>query len=155
MGECMIPMVVMTGKPKQQTLFQIGRVSQVNTAGENEPVELEIEVRSSQMFVEDTLLTFSFNVSNLPPHREYITDKEQTVRISWTPELPEITEEHKRKGIIRLPLGGTMKYMDKGKEEKYPISTEVEVRIDPDKLRRKIDSKLDLMMGKIPIKYTS
>jgi len=155
MGECMIPMVVMTGKPKQQTLFQIGRVSQVNTAGENEPVELEIEVRSSQMFVEDTLLTFSFNVSNLPPHREYITDKEQTVRISWTPELPEITEEHKRKGLIRLPLGGTMKYMDKGKEEKYPISTEVEVRIDPDKLRRKIDSKLDLMMGKIPIKYTS
>jgi glutamate/tyrosine decarboxylase-like PLP-dependent enzyme len=48
-----------------------------------------------------------------------------------------------------------MSYLDKGKEEISTISTEVEVRVDPDKLRRKIDSKLDLMMGKIPTKYTS
>jgi len=94
-------------------------------------------------------------VSNLPPHREYITTQKQIVRVSWTPELPEITEEHKRRGVIRLPLLVRMSYLDKGKEEISSISTEVEVRVDPDKLRRKIDSKLDLMMGKIPTKYTS
>jgi hypothetical protein len=48
-----------------------------------------------------------------------------------------------------------MSYLDNGKEQFSAFSTEVEVRVDPDKLRRKIDSKLDLMMGKIPTKYTS
>lgn len=155
MAECLIPMIVMTGKPKQQDLFHIAGVSQVNTAGEKEPVELEIEVRSSKMFVEDTLLTFSFNVSNLPPRREYIKTPYKTVRVSWIPELPEITGEHKQKGLIRLPLLVRMSYLDNGKEQFSAFSTEVEVRVDPDKLRRKIDSKLDLMMGKIPTKYTS
>nr|MBI9047497.1 PglZ domain-containing protein [Anaerolineaceae bacterium] len=150
MAECLIPMVVIIGKEQKQSLFRLDSVKQVNIARENEPVELEIMVSSSQIFVQDTLLTFDFNAKNLPPHREIISTTKKRITIQWIPDLPNITKERRQKGIIEIPLVVKMSYQEKKQEVvvAYPVS--VRVRINQDKLRRKLDSKLDLMMGKIP-----
>lgn len=150
MAECLIPMVVLSGKAKEQRLFYLQTVRQVNIATEGEPVDLEIEVGSSQLLEQNALLTFEFNVSNLTPHREYISSTPKIIPIQWVPELPEITMEDRQRGMIVIPLLAKMTYMDKGKAMVGTFSIDVQIRVDQNKLRRRIDSKLDLMMGKIP-----
>ncbi|MAT45424.1 MAG: hypothetical protein CL609_24110 [Anaerolineaceae bacterium] len=150
MAECLIPMVVINGKEKKEPLFQFDSVRQVNMSYEGEAVELDIVVRSTQMIVQDTLMTFSFNAKNMPPHREVITTPKKRITVRWVPDLPQITPEQQQSGQIEIPLLVKMSYLEKNKEivSTYPIT--VRVRIQQDKLRRKLDSKLDLMMGKIP-----
>jgi hypothetical protein len=150
MAECLIPMVVIGAKEKKQPIFVIESVRQVNVAIEGDAVELDIIVRSNQMIVQDTLMTFSFNAKNLPPHREMINTSQKKITVRWVPDLPEFTPEQQQKGVIEIPLLVKMSYWEKNKEIISTSPVTVRIRINQTKLRRTIDSKLDLMMGKLP-----
>jgi hypothetical protein len=150
MAECLIPMVVIGAKEKKQPIFVIESVLQVNVAIEGDAVELDINVRTNQMIVQDTLMTFSFNAKNLPPHREMINTSHKKITVRWVPDLPEFTPEQQQKGVIEIPLLVKMSYWEKNKEIISTSPVTVRIRINQTKLRRTIDSKLDLMMGKLP-----
>lgn len=150
MAECLIPMVVIGAKEKKQPIFVIESVRQVNVAIEGDAVELDVNVRSNQMIVQDTLMTFSFNAKNLPPHREMINTSHKKITVRWVPDLPKFTPEQQQKGVVEIPLLVRMSYLEKNKEIVLTSPVTVRIRINQAKLRRTIDSKLDLMMGKLP-----
>lgn len=151
LAECMVPMVVLGPPQKDQGLLLLAELRQVGSVLENEPLEVEIVVRSTQMVLQDLAISLSFNLQELAtPRKEIFSGVEETFRVQWTPILPEITPEQRDSGQISIPLTVALSYQHNGKAYKTSRSTTLTVKLDTTRLRRRLDSKLDLLMGKVP-----
>ncbi|MDD5368141.1 MAG: PglZ domain-containing protein [Anaerolineaceae bacterium] len=150
LAECMVPMVVMGPKKQEQGVLSLEEVHQTGTMIEGEPLEMEIRVKSSQWIVNGFPITISFSQNHIPTRKEFYNGVEKTYRVGWKPVMPEITEEHRSRGTVEFPVTVMLSY--RLKEQSYRVSKTVDmrVRLDSTRLRRRIDSKLDLMMGKLP-----
>ena len=68
----------------------------------------------------------------------------------WTPKLGDITPEQRDAGEVRLPVTVVVSYRDQGQTVRLSRSTDMVVKLDTTRLRRRVDSKLNLLMGKVP-----
>jgi len=70
--------------------------------------------------------------------------------VRWKPQLGEASDEHRSEGVVIQPVTVILSYR-KGKETiRLSKTTDVRIKLDPSRLRRRVDSKLDLLMGKVP-----
>ncbi len=69
---------------------------------------------------------------------------------TWTPRLDDITDEDRETQEKHLPVTVVLTYADKGKTFRTSAGAELVVKLTPGKLRRRVDSKLDFLMGKVP-----
>jgi hypothetical protein len=149
MAECLIPMVVMAAPKAELGLLFLDAIQQVGSVSEGEPLEIEIKVRA-QKPVEAVTISLSFSQSDIAERKEIFTGSERTYRVIWKPALSEINDEDRALGYKQLSVTAILAY--RLKEQTYRVSRPVDVRVkfDPNRLHRRIDSKLDLMMGKLP-----
>ena len=149
MAECMIPMVVMAAPKAEQGLLLLDAIQQVGSVSEGEPLEIEIKVRAYKP-VEAVTITLSFSQKEIAERKEIFTGSERAYRVSWKPVLPEIHDDDRALGYKEISVTTILTY--RLKEQTYRTSRSVDVRVkfDPNRLHRRIDSKLDLMMGKLP-----
>ncbi len=151
LAECLIPMVVLGPRRKDQGALFMDALRQVGSVSEGEPLEIEIVVRAYQMVMQDLAITLAFNLKEVPaPRKEIFSGVEQVYRLRWTPILPEITPEQREAGDITFPVTAVLTYAHDGKAYKTSRSTEVRIKVDTTRVRRRLDSKLDLLMGKVP-----
>jgi len=150
LAECMVPMVVMGPHKVDLGLLSLGEVRQVGSMAENEPLEMEIQVRASQMLFEGLPFSLSFSLPEIPERKEFFSGIEKTYRLQWRPALPEITEAHRDLGYVEIPVTVILNHRVKEQLYRQSKTVDLRVRLDTTRLRRRIDSKLDLMMGKIP-----
>ena len=151
LGECMIPMAVLGPRKKDQGLLMIESFRQVGSVSEGETLELEIGVRVAAPVAQDIAISLSFNLKEVPaPRKEIFTDAQGTYRLRWTPSLPEITAEQREAGVYTFPVTVTLAYQHGGKAYKISRSTDMRIKLDTSRLRRRLDNKLDLLMGKVP-----
>jgi hypothetical protein len=147
MAECLIPMIVMTEKRTAQRPVRILSVKQVGASLENELLTLEIVVNAVQAITSDMQIEFTFNRPEIAPRRETFSGESKTYRIEWK---PVIGEENRSGDVIRQAVSVTLSYRHKKQMVRIGQTVEVRIKLDPARLRRRVDSKLDLIMGKVP-----
>lgn len=150
LAECMVPMVVMGPKKLDTGLLSLDEVRQVGSMVEGEPLEIEVVVHSSQMLFDSLPVTLSFSQQEIGERKEFVSGVEKTFRITWKPKIAEISEADRERGFIDFPVTAILTYRYKDQSYRSSRSVDVRVRLDNSRLRRRIDSKLDLMMGKKP-----
>ncbi len=147
LAECMIPMFVMTEKKALERPLRIDSLHQVGASLEGEPVALEIVVVAMQAISREVSLELTFSRSEIPARRETFTGEKNTYRVEWKPIIPE---ENRGEEAIHQSVTVTLNYRYKGQVIRVSRNTEVRIKLDPARLRRRVDSKLDLIMGKVP-----
>jgi hypothetical protein len=122
-------------------------VKQVGASLENELLTLEIVVNAVQAITSDMQIEFTFNRPEIAPRRETFSGESKTYRIEWK---PVIGEENRSGDVIRQAVSVTLSYRHKKQMVRIGQTVEVRIKLDPARLRRRVDSKLDLIMGKVP-----
>ena len=150
LAECMVPMVVMGRRRQDQGVLILEDVQQIGSMNENEPLEIAIKVRSSQMLFEGLTLTLSFSTPEITDRKEFFSGIEKVYQVQWKPKLKDITEEERNQGFIDIPVTVILAYSNKDQSFRQSKTVDLRIRLDTNRLRRRIDSKLDLLMGKTP-----
>jgi hypothetical protein len=143
-------MVVMGPRQKEQPWLIIKRVTQVGSVSESEPLAIEIVVMPTQIALEGITVTLSFSLNEIAERKEIFGGGKQTYTVNWTPKLNDVTAEERQKGEKVFPVTVILSYRQEGRSMRVSESTNVRVKLDPTRLRRRVDSKLDFLMGKVP-----
>ena len=64
--------------------------------------------------------------------------------------LLRVAEKQREAGQITIPITAVLTYRHDNKTHRTSRSAELVVKLDTTRLRRRLDSKLDLLMGKVP-----
>jgi hypothetical protein len=150
LAECLVPMVVLGPKGQAQPALAIESVRQVGSVSEGEPLTLEITVVPLASGLGDIAVTLSFSRDEIPVQRELFTGSAATYTVRWTPVLGEITEADRRREGIVQPVAAILTFRQGNRTIRLSKTTDVRIKLDPTRLRRRVDSKLDLLMGKTP-----
>lgn len=150
MAECLVPMAVFGPRKAAQHLIALESVRQVGSASEGETLELEITLKANQMLTPETSFTLSFNREEIPTRKEIFSGMRKTIIIRWSPRLGEIPPEAREVGVLTLPVSVLLSYRAGEQIVRLSKGTDVRIKLDTTRLRRRLDSKLDLLMGKVP-----
>jgi hypothetical protein len=150
LAECMVPMVVLAPRKESQHLLIIESLRQVGSASEGEMLELEITLQASQMLAPETPFSLSFNREDIPARREIFTGIRKTILVRWSPEITEMSDEVREAGEMVLPVSVLLTYREGEELVRTSRAADVHIKLDTTRLRRRLDSKLDLLMGKVP-----
>lgn len=159
LAECMVPMVVM-GPPRRKTLLlQLQDVRQAGSIAEGDLLTLEIIVAPQQQDSpgtaagkksETVAITLAFSRTDIPTRREVFRGQAQTYTVRWNPKLDHISDADRQRGTVVLPVTVILSYRQGNEAVRLSRSVDVRIKLDPSRLHRRIDSKLDLLMGKTP-----
>jgi len=150
LAECMVPMAVLGPKATDVPLLAIAKLQQVGSVSEGDDLSLEVVVEAIDVSLSEMTVTLAFTPEELPMRREVFSGQRDQYLVTWTPRLGDITEEDRKAQEKRLPVTVVLSYADKGKTYRTSASIDLVVKLVPGKLRRRVDSKLDFLMGKVP-----
>ena len=150
LAECLVPMVVMGPRRVEQPALSIESMQQVGSVIEGGALELEITVVAMRIALPDMSITLSFSRDEIPTRREVFSGTSKRFTVRWTPELGEITDEDRREEVVVQPVTVILSYREGEKTIRQSRTTNVRIKLDPARLRRRVDSKLDLLVGKVP-----
>lgn len=150
MAECLVPMAVFGPRKVAQQLLNLESVRQVGSASEGEILELEITLQASQMLTPETTFTLSFNREEIPTRKEIFSGMRKTIIVRWSPRFGEVSDEAREVGVLTLPVSVLLSYREGDRLVRVSKATDVRIKLDTTRLRRRLDSKLDLLMGKVP-----
>lgn len=151
LAECFVPMVVMGPRQKVKPLLFIQSLRQVGSISEGDELSLEIIVASSQLMPPDMAFTFTFSRDDIPTRIETFSGKNSnTYTVRWKPTLQNLSDENRQAGSVNQKVTVVLAYRQDKETVRVSKSTEVRIKLDPAKLHRRVDSKLDLLMGKVP-----
>lgn len=149
LAECMVPMVVMGPKPSALPLLKIAEFGQRGGSREGEDVLLELVLMSGGVESTAKAITINFSQEELTERRDFFPGQRTSYQIRWRPPLNPTTEQREQ-GEVQFPLTVIVTYRDGGQTVRLSRTTDVIVRLDTTRLRRRVDSKLNLLMGKVP-----
>ena len=150
MAECLVPMVILGRIQREQPWLLLDDVRQAGTVTEDDPMTLEIRVTSNQFTLDDIPFSLSFSPQEIPTRREIWAGDPAIYRVQWQPKVDEIGEADRQAGEVRLPVTVILSYRQGKELMRLSKSVDVRVKLNPTRLRRRTDSKLDLLMGKVP-----
>lgn len=156
LAECMIPMVVLGHKKEQQYWLFIESVQQVGSISEGEPLTLEITLTPGMRAaperpaMENVAITLTFSQEEISTRKEIFKGQKATYPVSWTPKIADPNEEERQRGEKHIPVTVVLSYRQQDKIVRLSKTADMRVKLDPTRLRRRIDSKLDFLMGKVP-----
>ncbi|OPZ76713.1 MAG: hypothetical protein BWY77_01839 [bacterium ADurb.Bin431] len=61
-----------------------------------------------------------------------------------------MTDEDRRQGVVIQPVTVILSYREGKETVRLSKTADVRIKLDPTRLRRRVDSKLDLLMGMLP-----
>lgn len=150
LAECMVPMVVLGPRRAQQRALHIERIQQAGSVSEGDELELQITVAPLQFALPEMSITLTFSRDEIPVRREVFRGARTTYTVRWQPQLGDVTDEDRQRGVVVQPVTAILIYRQNGKTVRLSRTTDVRIRLDPTRLHRRVDSKLDLLMGKVP-----
>jgi len=150
LAECMVPMVVMGPRRAERPALLIESVRQVGSVSEGGELELEITVAPMQIALPEMSITFTFSRDEIPIRREVFRGARTTYTVRWQPQLGDVNDEDRQQGVVVQPVTVVLTYRQKEEMVRLSRTADVRVKLDPTRLHRRVDSKLDLLMGKVP-----
>lgn len=150
LAECLVPMVVMGPRQTFQPMLQIEQLNPGGAVTEDEPVTLEIVVAARRKGKGDTAILLAFSGAEIPARREICRGEKTSYTVTWTPQSGELTAAERERGEKVLPVTVILSYRQDGQNVRVSRTTDIRIKLDTTRLRRRLDSKLNFLMGKVP-----
>jgi hypothetical protein len=152
MAECLVPMVVLGPKGVARPPFGLVKLEFEGNPveGENLEVILVVIARASSPIESEFLLLLAADIDDLPARKEVFSGGEQTYRIRWVPKVDQATTDEQKQGRMVRTVTVVASYHWQGRTVRSGVSGTVEIKLDTNRIRRRLDSRLDSIMGLVP-----
>jgi hypothetical protein len=152
MAECLIPMVVLGPKGVARPPFGLVRLDIEGNPveGEGPEVILVVTARAESLVEEEILFQLAADLDEIPARKEVFSGEEQTYRIRWVPKTDEATPDEQKRGRMSRPVAVVASYHWQGRTVRSSVGGTVEIKLDASRIRRRLDSRLDGIMGLVP-----
>ena len=152
MAECMIPMIVLGPKVKFEPAIDLVGIRFEGVLSEGQPLDILITARAKTPVKEELLLQLQVDagLDDIQPRKEVFTGAEQDYRVRWTPKVDNPTPEEQATGKVVKQVTAIASYRWQNCTLRTTVHGKVEIQLDTTRIRRRLDSKLDSIMGMVP-----
>jgi len=152
MAECFIPMVVLGPKIAFEPAFEFTGIRFEGVLTENQPLEILIQARANAAMVEDALFLLQVDLGpdSIQPRKDVFSGTEREYKVRWTPKIDSPSPEEQSAGKIVKQVTAIATYRWQNRAIRTSIYGKVEIQLDTSRVRRRLDSKLDSIMGMVP-----
>lgn len=164
MAECLIPLHKLEPKVSIERPFELTGIDFEGNLSEGETVDILVTATATKpngmLFSDevdsDILFRLSADLSDVQPRKEVFSGAEQEYRIRWKPDTSAATADEQSNGKMLRHVTVIAEYRwkdavtDSERKVKSTIHREVEITLDTSRIRRRLDSKLDSIMGLVP-----
>ena len=152
LAECMIPVVVLGPKVKFEPAFDLVGIRFDGVLAEGQLLDIILTARAKKPVKEELLfqLQVDAGLDDIQPRKEVFTGTEQEFRIHWTPKLDNPTPEEQKAGRVVKQVTAIASYWWQNRTVRTTVHGKVEIQLDTTRIRRRLDSKLDSIMGMVP-----
>ncbi|OWK45509.1 PglZ domain-containing protein [Fimbriiglobus ruber] len=152
MAECMIPMIVLGPKVKFEPAFDLVGIRFEGVLSEGQPLDILITAKAKTPVKEELLLQLQVDagLDDIQPRKEVFTGTEQEYRVRWTPKVDNPTTEEQATGKVVKQVTAIASYRWQNRTLRTTVHGRVEIQLDTTRIRRRLDSKLDSIMGMVP-----
>jgi PglZ domain len=152
MAECLIPVIVLGQKLKFESPFELVNIRFDGMLAEGQPIDILITARAKTPVAEEILfqLQVDAGLDDIQPRKEIFSGTDHEYRVRWTPKLDNPTSEEQKEGKAVKQVTAIASYRWKNRSVRTLVHGEVELQLDTTRIRRRLDSKLDSIMGMVP-----
>jgi hypothetical protein len=152
MAECMIPMIVLGPKMKFEPAFDLVHIRFDGVLSEGQPLENLITARAKMPVNEELLIQLQVDagLDDIQPRKEVFSGTEKEYRVRWTPNVNDLTSDEQAKGKMVKQVTAIVIYRWRNRTLRATVHATVEIQLDTTRIRRRLDSKLDSIMGMVP-----
>jgi hypothetical protein len=152
LAECMIPVIVLGPKVKFEPAFDLVNIRFEGVLSEGQPLDIVLTAQAKTPVKEDVLfqLQVDAGLDDIQPRKEVFSGTEHEYRVRWTPKLDSPTVTEQQAGKVVKQVTSIASYLWKGRTARTTIHGTVEIQLDTTRIRRRLDSKLDSIMGMVP-----
>lgn len=152
MAECMVPMVVLGPKVKFEPAFDLVGIRFEGVLSEGQPLDIVITAKAKTPVKEDLLLQLQVDagLDDIQPRKEVFAGAEQHYRVRWTPKVDHPTPDEQAAGMVVKQVTAIASYRWQNRMLRATVHGKVEIQLDTTRIRRRLNSKLDSIMGMVP-----
>jgi hypothetical protein len=152
LAECMIPIIVLGPKVHFEPAFELVGIRFDGVLSEGQPLDILITTRARAAVKEEILfqLQVDAGLDDIQPRKEVFSGTEHEFRVRWTPKIESPSMEVQQNGKVVKQVTAIATYRWKGRAVRTTVHGTVEIQLDTTRIRRRLDSKLDSIMGMVP-----
>ena len=152
LAECMIPLVVLGPKEKFEPPFDLVDVQFEGARAEGQPLTIVVTARAKAALTEEVLfhLRVDAGLDDIQPRKEVFTGTEHEFKVHWTPKVDAPTPDEQKAGKVVRQVTAVASYRWKSRTVRRSVHGQVAIQLDTSRIRRRLDSKLDSIMGMVP-----
>jgi hypothetical protein len=154
LAECLIPIIVLGPKEKFEPAFDLVGIVFEGILAEGQPIDILISARAKTLVKEEILFQLQVDAGSddIQPRKEIFSGTDHDYKVRWTPKLDNPTPEEQQAGKVVKQVTAIASYRWKNRTVKATVHAQVEIQLDTSRIRRRLDSKLDSIMGMVPAK---
>lgn len=152
MAECMIPMIVLGPKVKFEPAFDLLGIRFEGVLSEGQPLDILITAKAKTPVKEEVLIQLQIEagLDDIQPRKEVFSGAEKDYRVRWTPKVDNPTTDEQATGRVLKQVTAIASYRWQNRTLRTTVHGTVEIQLDTTRIRRRLDSKLDSIMGMVP-----
>ena len=89
-------------------------------------------------------------LDDIQPRKEVFSGAEHDYRVRWTPKVDNPTPDEQAAGKVVKQVTAIASYRWQNRTLRTTVHGTVEIQLDTTRIRRRLDSKLDSIMGMVP-----
>ena len=151
MAECLIPLVVLGQKVAFELPFELTGLRFEGPLTENQPIDILIQAKAKASLQEEVLFVLQVEAGQdtIQPRKEVFDGVEHEFKIRWTPKVNALHRQS-RAGKLVKQVTAVASFRWKNRTVRSSVHGKVEIVLDTSRVRRRLDSKLDSIMGMVP-----
>jgi len=152
LAECMIPLIVLGQKVKSEPVFDLVGIRFEGILSEGQPLDIIITARAKAPVKDEVLIQLQVEagLDEIQPRKEVFSGTEHDYRVRWMPKVENLTPEEQAKGLVVKQVTAIASYRWQDRTQRTTVHGTVEIQLDTTRIRRRLDSKLDSIMGMVP-----
>jgi hypothetical protein len=152
MAECFIPLVVLGPKIEFEPAFELVGIRFEGVLTENQPIDILVQAKAKSPVLEDILFQLQVDAGQdtIQPRKEVFSGIEHEFKIRWTPKVDSPSPGEQSAGKIVKQVTAIASYRWKNRTVRSSVHGKLEILLDTSRVRRRLDSKLDSIMGMVP-----
>lgn len=152
LAECMIPLIVLGPKVKFEPAFDLVGIRFEGVLSEGQPLDILITARAKTPVKEELLIQLQVEAAldDIQPRKEVFSGTEHDYRVRWTPKVDNPTPDEQAAGKVVKQVTAIASYRWQNRTLRATFHGTVEIQLDTTRIRRRLDSKLDSIMGMVP-----
>jgi hypothetical protein len=152
LAECMIPMIVLGPKEKLEPAFDLVGIRFDGVLSEGQHLDIVITAKAKTPVKEEVLILLQVEagLDEIQPRKDVFSGAERDYRVRWTPKVDNPSQHERANGKIVKDVTAVARYRWQNRTLRTTVHGTVEIQLDTNRIHRRVDSKLDSIMGMVP-----